>query len=1415
MFDPSILQNTKFPIILFFLIFFGFGFLIILIRITIRLVLYFLQKNDYKPSVWQLKIKADYKRSQLILNHKLRIGNKFGTLFEITQTIVTFLAIFLLIFEQYFDSENLFTFFEIVFSCFFLCDYLIKMYCSSDKLRYYFTKWAMIDFFSILPIIISLFIPRETTTTVRTLRVLRVFRFFNLYRILKFSSSLLKRQVIKIILTLMTLIVTSAIIIQMIEGYFGQELKFHDAIYFLVITISTVGYGDISPQTTYGRIFMIVVVLTFLIVMPIQVNDLQAINNARERLIGQVYKKKKHTKTKHIILTGCINRRVLLHFLKEFFVLCDSLEKYVIIILVPTKPSYEILNFLKHPFFQDKVKCMVGKTVNEQDLERTSLKKAKACFLFGDKLSPNPTLTNLYLVMSLYSLNNYAPKCKIYAQTLLPLSKVQKQTINSSLLISTDEIRLKMLALSTMIPGFGTLITNLFIRQYSWFSEIEPDLVYWKREYLLGTSNEFRKCIIPKILVGMNFNIAVCTIYQKFNVLIIGVSRPHIKSNRPPLMMNPGSGFILKKRCELVMIANEIDYDLFCKKVFNISENISQLKKKKSKFNFRSGYDHNNNNNNINPNNNNNNYNDNYDNNISHNNGFMTGSNQNKTNQINNHLHGSDVDGNDNDGTLSLKLDDREFFNKSIELIEFVECEKELKNTGKFLDIKKNNIINPSFNKPFSTKKEEIMNEKNKKNKKKLMKIKDVKEYLVSMRSIKQSLIYHDETDFMKYLSGKKIQSVTNKFDLIDSSNQIHSNFDSISDTTESNSNSNSSLNSNPNINSNSDTVSMSTSTSSNSENENGNQIKIKTKPKSKLNKNNNSKQRTDFKKNSIGYKIEKQFIKKESLLKETQYFYKLVGAQPKKNFYLEKRMKSLKESTILHCQGFLGHLIIVGSYNGISNYIREIRKRIWGNNIPIVILSPKMTKEQWAPLSIFSRVYYLCGNIKNSYDLSRANIQTAARLLLLPNLDTGNDYHSDPYHNNNNNNVNVNFNQSANYDDTSNDNYDNKNSISQLFKGADEIFVLKSIEQTKKFPPLIISEIDHPKSLKFLTMPERSHIINKKNNKHKKRSNKNDGGSKNNGFAKPQTQSQIAKKKSKKKTKKKSERNSKILLEKLYKLSDHSSIRPEIKYLKSDEYLTNSYYASGWIVLSKFCDLFLASAYWRPFLIQILNTFLFNNNINDKNNTKIKININNNHNKSSGCDSTTSSSSGSSNSSSSSSIVDSSNTSDNNDDNVHEQNKKIKIQRPKSKKQKNLEKNQTMNRNFNGQECFLFLFKLPSFFFHKTYFELLSYLIKIHDAIPIAIYRFGYSSPIFSPLPYVYTNPPKFTILQKRDRLYLLARDLEHINFIHDSCKKLTPSIFNKIVNVKVKFKKKNKDKLNNDKTKLINRKGFSFSSD
>ena len=150
---------------------------------------------------------------------------------------------------------------EWFFTILFTIEYGLRLYSTPSARAYIFSFYGIVDLFSILPTYIAFLFPSAAyLIVIRILRVLRIFRILKLFRYmgeanLLYSALLQSRRKISVfMLSVLILITIFGALMFIIEGPENGFNNIPQSIYWAIVTITTVGYGDISPQTPFGQL---------------------------------------------------------------------------------------------------------------------------------------------------------------------------------------------------------------------------------------------------------------------------------------------------------------------------------------------------------------------------------------------------------------------------------------------------------------------------------------------------------------------------------------------------------------------------------------------------------------------------------------------------------------------------------------------------------------------------------------------------------------------------------------------------------------------------------------------------------------------------------------------------------------------------------------------------------------------------------------------------------------------------------------------------------------------------------------------------------------------------------------------------------------------------------------------------------
>ena len=157
---------------------------------------------------------------------------------------------------------------EWMFTILFTLEYLLRLWCIGRPARYATSFFGMVDLLAILPTYLDLVLPgSHYLLVIRILRVLRVFRVLKLVQYIDEAQQMMRalrnagRKILVFFSAVITLVVVFGSLMYVIEGSAHGFTSIPRSIYWAIVTMTTVGYGDISPQTAVGQTIAAVIML--------------------------------------------------------------------------------------------------------------------------------------------------------------------------------------------------------------------------------------------------------------------------------------------------------------------------------------------------------------------------------------------------------------------------------------------------------------------------------------------------------------------------------------------------------------------------------------------------------------------------------------------------------------------------------------------------------------------------------------------------------------------------------------------------------------------------------------------------------------------------------------------------------------------------------------------------------------------------------------------------------------------------------------------------------------------------------------------------------------------------------------------------------------------------------------------------
>lgn len=188
----------------------------------------------------------------------------------------------------------LLTVLEYLLTLFFTIEYILRAYCEPKRRDYVCSFFGIIDFMATFPQLLSIFIPQlKYLSIMRSFRLIRIFRVLKLFAFINEGYLLmesLKRSMRKLIVFFLFIVVLVSVlgtIMYMVEsGHQGSSFEsIPDSIYWAIVTLTTVGYGDITPVTVVGRVIasMIMILGYTIIAVPTGIVSASIIDETKKK----------------------------------------------------------------------------------------------------------------------------------------------------------------------------------------------------------------------------------------------------------------------------------------------------------------------------------------------------------------------------------------------------------------------------------------------------------------------------------------------------------------------------------------------------------------------------------------------------------------------------------------------------------------------------------------------------------------------------------------------------------------------------------------------------------------------------------------------------------------------------------------------------------------------------------------------------------------------------------------------------------------------------------------------------------------------------------------------------------------------------------------------------------------------------
>jgi len=416
-----------------------------------------------------------------------------GRSYNNTLLVLSILSSFEFIYQTYLDPIAdaihiyYFSFIELALAALFSFDWCLCFFIAEYKMLHITSFYSMIDLLTVVPIWVTIVYVCPLYSSVYTaadaglyflcgLSTTRILRALRIRRYLLLVENEVSRFLGEMCLTLIVMILFNAAVLQYLESESQPDTrlkgsKFHEWMYFMIVTCTTTGYGDIKPYSDLGRMADMIMIAYAIATVPQLTSKLIELMSLESPYARAVFNPKK--KKDHLFVCGDFSTTSLQEFFDELFHEDHENQELQTVILNPMTPSGDMEIMLRHPDYSLNITYLEGSALYDKDLKRAKCAHAVAIFIMTNKFGKNPDEEDAKTILQQFSIVKHIMQARVAVcpylciQIIRPenkrhlISRVVEDDAQEDVVVCLNELKMGIIAKAALLPGCNTLIMNL------------------------------------------------------------------------------------------------------------------------------------------------------------------------------------------------------------------------------------------------------------------------------------------------------------------------------------------------------------------------------------------------------------------------------------------------------------------------------------------------------------------------------------------------------------------------------------------------------------------------------------------------------------------------------------------------------------------------------------------------------------------------------------------------------------------------------------------------------------------------------------------------------------------------------------------------------------------------------------------